>query len=94
MASLMDFAIGRLDANGRPHDGPGDWMFIDWAPETLHNTGGVTSFEQMLLVEALETLAEVSETIGRGDLTRSSRATRTCSASHVATSTTRSANPC
>ena len=67
MASLMDFAIGRLDANGRPHDGPGDWMFIDWAPETLHNTGGVTSFEQMLLVEALETLAEVSETIGRGD---------------------------
>ena len=67
MVSLMDFAIGRLDAKGRPHDGPGDWMFIDWAPETLHNTGGVTSFEQMLFVEALEALAEVSETIGRGD---------------------------
>jgi hypothetical protein len=67
MVSLMDFAIGRLDANGRPHDRPGDWMFIDWAPETLHNTGGVTSFEQMLLVEALESLAEVSEAIGRGD---------------------------
>ena len=67
MVSLMDFAIGRLDAKGRPHDRPGDWMFIDWAPETLHNNGGVTSFEQMLLVEALEALAEVSETIGRGD---------------------------
>ena len=67
MVSLMDFAIGRLDANGRPHDRPGDWMFIDWAPEELHNTGGVTSFEQMLLVEALEALAEVTETIGRGD---------------------------
>ena len=67
MVSLMDFAIGRLDANGRPHDRPGDWMFIDWAPETLHNTGGVTSFEQMLLVEALEALAYVSDTIGRGD---------------------------
>ena len=66
MASLMDFAVGRLDAKGRPHDGPGDWMFIDWAPETLHNHGGVTSFEQMLLVEALEALAEVSEAIGRG----------------------------
>ena len=67
MVSLMDFAIGRLDAKGRPHDRPGDWMFIDWAPEELHNTGGVTSFEQMLLVEALEALAEVTETIGRGD---------------------------
>lgn len=67
MVSLMDFAIGRLDAKGRPHDGPGDWMFIDWAPEALHNTGGVTSFEQMLFVESLEALAEVSETIGRGD---------------------------
>ena len=67
MVSLMDFAIGRLDAKGRPHDGPGDWMFIDWASEELHNTGGVTSFEQMLFVESLEALAEVSETIGRGD---------------------------
>ena len=65
MVSLMDFAIGRLDANGRPHDGPGDWMFIDWAPERLHNKGGVTSFEQMLFVEALEALAEISDTIGR-----------------------------
>ena len=67
MVSLMDFAIGRLDVKGRPHNGPGDWMFIDWAPETLHNTGGVTSFEQMLLVEALEALAEMSETVGRGE---------------------------
>ena len=67
MVSLMDFAIGRLDAKGRPHDQPGDWMFIDWAPEKLHNNGGVTSFEQMLFVEALESLADVSETIGRGE---------------------------
>ena len=67
MVSLMDFAIGRLDAKGRPHDRPGDWMFIDWAPKPLHNTGGVTSFEQMLLVEALDTMAEVSAVIGRGD---------------------------
>ena len=66
MATLMDFAIGRLDAKGRPHDAPGDWMFIDWAPEKLHNHGGVTSFEQMLLVEALEALAETAEAIGRG----------------------------
>ena len=67
MVSLMNFTIGRLDAKGRPRDRPGDWMFIDWAPKPLHNTGGVTSFEQMLFVEALEALAEVAESIGRGD---------------------------
>ncbi|MBQ3341262.1 MAG: alpha-rhamnosidase [Kiritimatiellae bacterium] len=67
MVSLMDFAIGRLDEKGRPHGRPGDWVFIDWAPETLHNTGGVTSFEQMLFVEALEALAEIADTVGRND---------------------------
>lgn len=65
MISLMDFVIGRLDANGRPHDRRGDWMFIDWAPETLHNNGGVTSFEQMLLVESLTSLANVLDALGR-----------------------------
>ena len=67
MASLMDFTISRLDGYGRPHDRSSDWMFIDWAPESLHNTGGVTSFEQMLLVEALEAMAEASAIVGRGD---------------------------
>ena len=65
MVSLMDFAIGRLDANGRPHDGYRDWVFIDWAPVKLKNTGGVCCFEQMLFVEALESLVRVGETIGR-----------------------------
>ena len=65
MMSLMDFVIGRLDANGRPHDRPGDWMFIDWAPEPLHNSGGVTSFEQMLLVESLTAMANVLDALER-----------------------------
>ena len=65
MASLMDFAIGRLDANGRPRDRPGDWMFIDWAPQPLRNHGGVTSFEQMLFVESLTAMADVLDELGR-----------------------------
>ena len=65
MVSLMDFTIARLDAHGRPRNGYRDWMFIDWAPQPLHNAGGVTSFEQMLLVEALEALADVADTIKR-----------------------------
>ena len=64
MKSLMDFAISRLDSNGRPADQPGDWMFIDWASKPLPNYGGVTSFEQMLLVRALEATAGVARKVG------------------------------
>ena len=64
MKSLLEFALGRLDANGRPANAPGDWMFIDWAPEPLHNEGGVTCFEQMLLVRALEATAAMAQEVG------------------------------
>ena len=64
MRTLMEFALGRLDAHGRPADAPGDWMFIDWAPKPLHNTGGVTAFEQMLLVRALEATAAIATEVG------------------------------
>ena len=67
MRSFLEWGIGRLDANGRPHDRPGDWMFIDWAPGPLHNTGGVTAFEQMLFVRALESTATVAEFVGATD---------------------------
>ena len=62
--SMMSWVIGRLDENGRPHDRPGDWMFIDWAPEPLKNHGGVVSFEQMLLVRALESMIDVGTAVG------------------------------
>ncbi len=65
MESLMDFVLSRLDAAGRPHDRTGDWIFIDWAPEELHNKGGVTSFEQMLLSESLAAMANVLDELGR-----------------------------
>ena len=64
MKTLMEFALARLDGEGRPADRDGDWMFIDWAPKPLPNNGGVTSFEQMLLVRALEATAGVARDIG------------------------------
>lgn len=64
--TLMDFVIGRLDAEGRPHERPDDWVFIDWAPEELHNRGGVTSFETMLLARSLEALAGCADLCGDG----------------------------
>ena len=57
MESLMEWIELRLDANGRPANRVGDWVFIDWAPEKLHNTGGVCSFEMMLLARAYEAMA-------------------------------------
>ncbi len=67
MKSLMEFAIARLDKDGRPADREGDWMFIDWDSKTLPNYGGVTSFEQMLLVRALEATAGVASDVGAKD---------------------------
>ena len=64
LKSLLAFALGRLDADGRPADVAGDWMFIDWAPKPLPNYGGVTSFEQMLLVRALEAASSVADDVG------------------------------
>ncbi|MBO7721038.1 MAG: alpha-rhamnosidase [Kiritimatiellae bacterium] len=64
MVTLMDFVISRLDRDGRPHDMPGDWMFIDWAPKPLVNNGGVTSFETILLSRAMEAIAEVGAVVG------------------------------
>lgn len=57
MDSLMRWCQSRLDAKGRPVNQPGDWIFIDWAPEALHNAGGVCAFEMMVYARALETMA-------------------------------------
>ena len=40
-------------------------MFIDWAPDPLHNHGGVTAFEQMLFIESLDAMANVLDALGR-----------------------------
>lgn len=64
LKSLMEFALSRLDSNGRPANRPGDWIFVDWAGEPLHNEGGVVSFEQILLVRALEAAAAIADEAG------------------------------
>ncbi|MBR0197908.1 MAG: alpha-rhamnosidase [Kiritimatiellae bacterium] len=56
MESLIRFIESRLDKHGRPAARNGDWVFIDWAPQKLHNTGGVCAFEMMLLARAYEAM--------------------------------------
>ena len=65
MKTMMDYCI-RENVNadgffvGRPHD----WVFIDWTPEPLENTGGATAFLQILFVRALESIAEAATVAG------------------------------
>ena len=64
MLSLMDFVEGRLRDDGLYEARPGDWVFVDWAPQPLHNTEGPVAVEQMLLARAYAALAEAAHRVG------------------------------
>jgi alpha-L-rhamnosidase len=55
MQSMMDYVLGRRNANGFLEGLPGDWIFIDWAAGLSKQ--GEVSFEQLLLARSLETMA-------------------------------------
>jgi len=65
MVSLMNFIRGRRNKNGWLEGLPGDWLFIDWA-DGLSKKGEV-SFEQLLYVRSLETMALCAGLAGDGD---------------------------
>jgi hypothetical protein len=56
MQTLMDYVLGRTNANGMVEGMPGDWVFIDWA-DGLPDKKGELSFEQALFCKSLETMA-------------------------------------
>ncbi|MFS0776893.1 amylo-alpha-1,6-glucosidase [Neobacillus sp. 3P2-tot-E-2] len=57
MISLMDFCLGRSNAEGMM-EGIDDWVFVDWAD--IDNRGEVSTI-QLLLCRSLETMALVAE---------------------------------
>ena len=54
MQSLMEYCLGRRDANGMMTGLTGDWVYVDWAPM---DKKGELSFEQLLFCRSLETMA-------------------------------------
>jgi len=64
MVSLMNFIEGRRNKNRWLVGLPGDWLFIDWA-DGLSKKGEV-SFEQLLYVRSLETMALCAGLAGDG----------------------------
>jgi SSS family transporter len=55
MVSLMSFIRSQRNKNGWLEGQPGDWLFIDWADGLTKK--GELSFEQLLYVRSLETMA-------------------------------------
>jgi alpha-L-rhamnosidase len=55
MVTLMDFVLGRRNADGMLEGLPGDWVFVDWAPMP---TDGELAVIQLLLARSLEAMAD------------------------------------
>ncbi|HEY4108830.1 sodium:solute symporter family transporter [Puia sp.] len=62
MVSLMNWIENRRNKNGWLEGLPGDWLFIDWA-DGLSKKGEL-SFEQLLFVRSLETMALCADLSG------------------------------
>jgi alpha-L-rhamnosidase len=61
MVSLMDFCLGRRNAEGMMEGIEEDWVFVDWAE--IDNRGEVSTI-QLLLCRSLETMALVAALVG------------------------------
>lgn len=62
MQSLMDYVLGRTNANGMVEGMTGDWVFVDWADGYLDKKGEL-AFEQVLFCKSLETMALCAELV-------------------------------
>ena len=60
MKTLMDYCLGRTNADGMAEGQTDDWIFVDWVDFPMHKRG-VLAFEQILFYKALETMARCAE---------------------------------
>lgn len=66
MQSMMDYCLSRTDENGMVQGLPGDWVFVDWSPKPMDKHGEL-SFEQVLFVKSLETMALCAHLLGKSE---------------------------
>lgn len=64
MESLMEYVLGRRNAEGMVEGLTGDWVFVDWADGYLDKKGEL-SFEQILFCKSLETMAVCADLLGK-----------------------------
>lgn len=63
MQTMMDYVLGRTNANGMVEGMTGDWVFVDWADGYLDKHGEL-AFEQVLFCKSLETMALCAKLAG------------------------------
>lgn len=55
MRSMMQYVLGRTNADGMAEGQPDDWIFVDWVDFSMHKRGTLC-FEQILFCKSLETM--------------------------------------
>lgn len=55
MQTMMQYVLGRTDAEGMAEGQPDDWIFVDWVDFPMHKRGTLC-FEQILFCKSLETM--------------------------------------
>lgn len=63
MQTMMEYVLGRRNAEGMVEGLTGDWVFVDWADGFLDKKGEL-SFEQVLFCKSLETMATCAALLG------------------------------
>ncbi len=63
MRSMMEYVLGRTNADGMVEGMEGDWVFVDWADGYLDKRGEL-AIEQVLFCRSLETMARCAELTG------------------------------
>ena len=66
MVTLMDYCLGRTNAQGMAEGQPDDWVFVDWVDFPMHKRG-VLAFEQILFWKALQTMQVCASLLSRPD---------------------------
>ena len=56
MMTLMDYVLGRTNADGMAEGKADDWIFVDWVDFPMHKRGTLC-FEQILFCKSLEVMA-------------------------------------
>jgi len=69
MVTLMDYVLGRTNADGMAEGQPDDWIFVDWVDFPMHKRGTLC-FEQILFCKALDTMAQCASLLGNDDAQR------------------------
>ena len=66
MVTLMDYCLGRTNAQGMAEGQADDWVFVDWVDFPM-NKRGTLCFEQILFWKALQTMQVCATLLDRPD---------------------------